>query len=102
MAYLLFINTARRAYIVGIVVTAFAVLAASLLLGFLGPQAREEAVDYAYGCPSNYSISVFDPAQCGGVQLGVRKMHLLYEIHITHTVSYHRNRVATTLMKWDH
>jgi len=80
MAYLLFINTARRAYIVGIVVTAFAVLAASLLLGFLGPQAREEAVDYAYGCPSNYSISVFDPAQCGGVQLGKSGTNYTYEV----------------------
>merc|ERR1712110_790063 len=70
MGYVLFINTARRPYIIAISLVALSVLAGSLLLGFLGPQARIEDVDYAYGCPSNFSVSVFDPAQCHGVQLG--------------------------------
>lgn len=69
MAQVMFIDTAKYPWFIGIGITAFFIIIGALLLGFLGPQSRDSLVDYAYECPNDNHI--YTP-QCTGVQLGVR------------------------------
>lgn len=69
MAQVMFIDTAKYHWFIGIGIAAVFIILGALLLGFLGPSSRDSTVDYAYNCPNQGHV--YSPI-CTGVQLGVR------------------------------